>query len=407
MPFGAYEYVVDLSNPYDKAYPSKLDQRGRKYIGPVKNGTSWALSALGALETFLGKVSDKMLDLSSLTTTLTSAPATSYSASGLKSGNFTLSMSYMSELGYMASDKDGMKAAKMAAVKNFEAVEYNISRLKGSITKFGSVVSSIYVGEFDKDAYSSKHSAYYEPSSELVPNHMIQIIGWDNSFPAERFAVTPEINGAWIAKDSRGESFGDKGYLYISYADHMVAKNLYVITEATEATEPLKLYSHGDSGANAAVNFNSKTAWSANTFEIDKDTEKLSAVSFYTANSNVSYEIWVSDQGKFSVRKLLKTGKADAAGYTTVDLDYPLTLRSNKVTILVKMTSDGVIHIPVEKGIATAESGQSYASSDGRTWIDVVENIIDANLCVRAWTTPIQAIQPIQPVQEESFKITT
>jgi hypothetical protein len=277
-------------------------------------------------------------------------------------------------------------------VRSYEALPYNISALKAAVLKYGSAVTAIYADD-DDTGLNKSTSAYRVSDASVIPNHMVQIVGWDNEFPASKFTDTPELDGAWIVRDSRGESFGDKGYIYVSYDDSTIAKSLYVITDVSEADDNDKMYSHSKNGASAAVNFNSKTAWSANTFEVDSKAEKLSAVAFYTVNSDVSYEIWINDLGKMNVKKLLKTGKAENAGYVTVDLDYPLVLRNSKFSVLVKMTSENVTHVPVEKRIegaidsVEAKLGASFISKDGSNWIDIAEKMVDANLCVRAWTT--------------------
>jgi hypothetical protein len=381
------EFFQDLSNPYDPAFPKKLDQRGQPYISKTKakSGFSWALSALSAVEALLGKKTGEVFDLSGLASGITGS-STVYSPSLLGGGNFSLSMAYMSELG---GNRNGMKAARMASVKSYETMAYNISEIKRAITDYGSVVTAINSDTKSK-AYNAKTYSYYTSDSNVAPNSMIQIIGWDNEFPTSKFTEKPEIAGAWIAKDSRGSSFGDSGYIYVSFADKTISQNLYVVTEASVAGDDEKQYSNFSSTPSAAVNFNSKTAWSANTFEVDSKSEKLTAVSFFSANADMAYEIWINDLGQMKAKKQLKVGKADNAGYITVDLNYPLTLRRTKFTIFVKMTTANVAHVPIEKAASkesAAGGGQSYISRDGNHWIDLAEKVLDANLCVRAWTT--------------------
>jgi hypothetical protein len=392
------DFVLDLSNPYDAAFPRKLDQRNQLYItqSKGKSGFSWAASALAAVETLLGKTTGQVLDLIGLANDITGRSLTVYNPGSLGAGNFSMSLAYMSELG---GYRTGMKAAKMANVKSYDAIAYNISGLKRAITDYGSVVSAISDDTTAK-AYNAKTFAYYMSDGSVSPNNMIQIIGWDNEFSGSKFTVKPEINGAWIARDSRGASFGDGGYVYISYADKTLAQNLYVVTEAEVPDENEKMYSTL-STPSGAVNFNSKTVWSANTFEVDNKNEKLNSVAFFTANDDMSYEIWINDLGQMNAKKLLKTGKVDNAGYVTVDLDYPLSLRMSKFTLFVKMTTKEIAHMPIEKTSSnvsktagskagTQASGSaenlSYVSRDGSHWIDLAEKVLDANLCVRAWT---------------------
>ncbi|MDR2750943.1 MAG: lectin like domain-containing protein, partial [Clostridiales bacterium] len=141
-----------------------------------------------------------------------------------------------------------------------------------------------------------------------------------------------------------------------------------------------------------AINFNSPEAWSASTFAVDEKGEKISAVSFHTPNANVTYEIWVSLTGNYNEKRLAKTGKIANAGYVTVDLDKPMDITGDKFSVMVRFKTSGVVNLSLEKNVpgylenATAKKGETFASRDGFTWLDVAEKMKDASLCVRAWT---------------------
>ena len=54
-----------------------------------------------------------------------------------------------------------------------------------------------------------------------APGHEVTIIGWDDNFSKDNFAdrIKPTSDGAWIAQNSWGETWGDNGVFYISYED--------------------------------------------------------------------------------------------------------------------------------------------------------------------------------------------
>jgi hypothetical protein len=224
-----------------------------------------------------------------------------------------------------------------------------------------------------------------------MPNHQIQLVGWDNKYSASNFSTKPPLDGAWIAKNSWGEESGDDGYYYISYADNTLAKSLSAVTRA-EAGTGAKLYIHDSFGQVGAINFNSSEAWSASSFDVDGPGEKLSAVSFHTPNANVTYEVWFSPTGSFGDKRLAKTGKVANAGYVTVDFDKPMDINGDDFTVMVRFRSSSVVNLSLQKNVpgylenATASKGESFASRDGLQWLDVADKMKDASLCVRAWT---------------------
>ena len=69
------------------------------------------------------------------------------------------------------------------------------------------------------DTYYNPYTyAYSYPGSAGV-NHAITLIGWDDNYSRENFNSASNVtsNGAWIARNSWGDDWGEAGYFYISY----------------------------------------------------------------------------------------------------------------------------------------------------------------------------------------------
>lgn len=92
--------------------------------------------------------------------------------------------------------------------------------IKRHIMTNGGVFASIYsqgaVNQFNKRGFWG--------------NHAITIIGWDDNYSKDNFidinedeiGIVPENDGAYIALNSWGETWGNDGYFYISYEDNIV-----------------------------------------------------------------------------------------------------------------------------------------------------------------------------------------
>ena len=196
-------------------------------------------------------------------------------------------------------------------------------------------------------------------------------------------------------KNSWGVNSGDKGYIYVSYADVNISKCINVVTSIENTNNYDNIYLHDPFGEVGRVNFNSDTIWFANVFNtINPSNENLSAVSFFNSSPNSKYEIWVSDSDDLTKKEMVLSGNVTNAGYYTIKLEKPINIKSSKLAVFVKLvTPNGIASAPVEKNItgyvstAKAAKGESYISSNGQSWNDITDKSADTNVCVRAFTT--------------------
>ena len=64
------------------------------------------------------------------------------------------------------------------------------------------------------------YTYYYHGDITVGGNHGILIVGWDDDKIVTGGTNSPKgSKGAWIIKNSWGDSFGENGYFYISYYD--------------------------------------------------------------------------------------------------------------------------------------------------------------------------------------------
>lgn len=104
-----------------------------------------------------------------------------------------------------------------AVIRNADLIRSNTAA-KTAIMENGSVLAGVYMREF---SYYDPETYGYNCTAGLSSNHVVTIIGWDDSYSKDNFRSgrQPQNDGAWIVQNSYGTDWGDKGYFYISYED--------------------------------------------------------------------------------------------------------------------------------------------------------------------------------------------
>ncbi len=259
----------------------------------------------------------------------------------------------------------------------------SISSIKDKVVKYGSVAASIFMGtnSLSNSYYTyAKDNYYYYPGNSDT-NHAVNIVGWDDSISSSNFKNTPSRNGAWIVRNSWGETFGDKGYFYVSYDDHNIctrisnfnniSKNDY--DNAYGANYGLANFRFGSLSANslfASTKFTKKT----------NNIEYLDRVSI-EVEKNSSYEVYLSKSNTLNKNDdwiLLGTGSSRSSGVKTFNFDTQEI--TTDYTIIVKYTSSEDYYLPVlcktSSDIykyAEIKAGVNQYSSNGSSWADLGE----------------------------------
>ena len=289
-----------------------------------------------------------------------------------------------------------------------------INTVKEAIMEYGAVSIGIYQGEF-----TAASGAYFRDTDEIGTNHAVTIVGWDDDYAVSNFADPagiPSEDGAWIVRNSWGNTWGDEGYYYVSYEEGSL--NDGVVYDTAAAPDKEKIYQYDPLGLCRFVTYESADpVWFANIFTASRN-EKINSVSFYTSHANSTCTVKIykdcgSDptDGTLAVQKSLTVA---APGYNTVELDEEIVVAKNrKFSVVVSValpepTSSSrnnaggsasrtailsLPAIPVEYPItnysekADASAGQSFISSDGIEWKDLTEEsgYERGNVCIKAF----------------------
>ncbi|MBR0222540.1 MAG: hypothetical protein IJQ63_12305 [Synergistaceae bacterium] len=277
--------------------------------------------------------------------------------------------------------------------------ENNRELAKRLIMEYGAVKIAYL---HDKSGFNKSSAAYYYPSNKCW-GHALTLVGWDDNFSRDNFSPNkPAKNGAWLARNSRGNGWGDGGYFWISYEQNIGEATVYSV-----ASDSKNLYHYGHDALGRTRSVNCQ--WSANVFQAKNDGEVLHSIGFYTTDNNAEYDIAVY---KFGDDKPVKTpvngeavislkGTMAVAGYHTLELPQSIELKKGEYfTVAAKMSTQFSYPTAVEEtsyiANAVINSGESFFSLDGLTWADGsntsakdeagLEATPYANACLKAFT---------------------
>lgn len=389
--------------------PAYFDLRPLGKLTPVRDqgscGSCWIFATCGSLESCL--LTDETWDFSE--NNMKNTHGFDYlSCSG---GNEFMSMAYLTRWSGPINEKDdpynatsSTSPAGLSAQKHVQKVilipdredSLDNDNIKQAIINYGAVYTSLYWG--DSSYNSIIHSYYYFGQNQQ--NHAVCIVGWDDNYSRSNFVTPPAGNGAFIIKNNWGPSFGDGGYFYLAYYDTQAFVENTVFVRPAPITNYNGIYQYDPLGWVTSAGFYSDVAWFANVFT-SKGWDNLVSVSFYNAQANSSYEIFIyKDPGSGPVSggvlAATKSGVIESPGYETIALDAPIPLEEGeKFSVVVKLITPGYNYpIPMEypyegyASHATANPGESYGSADGINWTDFTDFYANTNVCIKAFTSP-------------------
>ncbi|MCC4771996.1 PGF-pre-PGF domain-containing protein [Methanosarcina sp. DH2] len=390
---------------------SFYDLRALGRVSPVKDqkdeGSCWAYGSYASLESYL--LPSETWDFSENNMKNLLSPYYPESFDYYEGGFTLMSAAYLTRWSGPVIETDdpydphsSISPEGLPAVKHVQEILFIPDRhgaldnenIKWALQEYGAVASTIYV---DLDLFAPVSNSYYYAGQEF-PNHLVAIVGWDDSFDKNKFNPAAPGDGAFIVKNSWGPDWGEEGYFYISYYDSKIGKDNAIYT-AEDLGDFDSVYQYDPLGWVNSFGYARKTsAWAANLFTAEEN-ETLNAVSFYTTDSGAEYEVYIyTDPVSGPVNpeglKASENGTFTYAGYHTVRLDRGVPLAEGQnFSVAIRFTAPEygyplALECPVKDYSSQASSyaGESYVSPDGLNWIDLSSILKNSNACIKAFT---------------------
>ena len=233
----------------------------------------------------------------------------------------------------------------------------------------------VYMNFVDNEKGGQIFAQYtYEPAK---PNHVVTIVGWDDTFPASDFLEDhqPPGPGAWIVKNSWDTDWGNDGYFYLSYYDMSLCYPQTFEYVKPEEKEPqsLEILEHDFMPSEfVSATYYNDPVYTAGIFEMETDSvlQYVSAMTG-TLNTEVTASVYLLNEGAKGPADgvLMETvnGTYDYAGYHRMSLANNISLPKGSIIGIVVLqrvhTPEGIRYVFVNTSSLGQKAIEKYAEA--------------------------------------------
>ena len=209
------------------------------------------------------------------------------------------------------------------AINNGLCTENVKNVLKDAIVNKGALATNMYIGA---EYFGGTNNQYYYYDGTESPNHGVLITGWDDNIEINNFNLNhlPSSKGAWIAKNSYGNAFGDDGYFYISYNDSRICNAVFSFYDVSDnVSDNVYYYDEFVPEAGGALNTNTSVFF-ANKFKRNTSNtqkERIDSVSMFMPSVRTQYNVYYSSTGELNKLTKIASGVSTSNGYHSIPIE--------------------------------------------------------------------------------------
>jgi len=260
------------------------------------------------------------------------------------------------------------------------------NQIKEHIMTYGGITASVNAEEYHLNKNTYADNLNHE---DVLPNHAVTIIGWDDNYSAENFhsKYKPTKDGAYIVLNSWGETWGNNGIYYISYEDFLVETQLRGVTSVSDINYD-NIYQHDTSEMNGWI----ISRYAANVYTA-KENEILTEVVIGTL-AKQTCNVYINQIGNdLNINNLTKIASNVVLqpGYNTIKVNNNINItKGNNFSIVVELIGSYYgIGIEDDNEIfpnVLSNAQESYASNDGINWTDLYKENDMKNFSIKVYT---------------------
>ena len=280
--------------------------------------------------------------------------------------------------------------AQLWSYRRVDLTNYR-TKAKEFIRKNGAIGLQMY---YD-DSYMKGYS-YYTPE-ENDPNHVVTIVGYDDSYPASKFKNGPKRSGAWLVRNSEAANagFSKKGYFWLSYYDKGIRPIGHVYEVADQSQWHDGIYSYNtQTSFSTACYYNQQANVYTATCDMNLYAIQYDCLQHRPGHYTVKiYKDLTNAENPESGRLVANAnGYEPYSGRVSVKLNRLVALKPGTTFSIVMETENGVSReMDLEhKDQVTMDVSMGFGESfvkRGSRWRDLRKLSYDGtegNLCIRA-----------------------